>query len=78
MICSLNHLSIDSFVFFDESMNSEFNLQVQQANELSLRRSEMFIATATLRNLAPSGAKPGSGTFAGGSQERLRTYGALE
>ena len=37
--------------------NAEFNLQVQQLNSVSLQRSEMFIDTGSLKDLAPLGAK---------------------
>jgi hypothetical protein len=56
----------------------EFNLQVQQLNSFSLQRSDMFIATGTRRNLAPLGAKPGTGNFCRGSKSQLRSYGASE
>jgi hypothetical protein len=45
--------------------NAEFNLQLQQWNKSSLRRSERFIAAGThQKHLAPLGAKRGSEAIA--------------
>ena len=43
----------------------EFNLQVQQLNSFSLRRErDVYSYERTPSDLAPLGAKPGSGAFA--------------
>ena len=60
-------------------VNGEFNLQVQRLILFfAPEERDVYSYEQTPKDLAPLGAKPGSGIFAEAGKSELRSYGASE